>query len=77
MAITFDLAPKDYVAMLAKISHNSPAFQTLKRFTSTGTDFKISCTPAEGELFLVVARQHCPEAVAAIEEAVKIQDLSV
>jgi hypothetical protein len=78
MAITFNLRPEDYVTMLTKVSAESANLNSLKRATSSaGPDgkresvwFSVSCNQAEAEVFLEIAREHCPGAAAAIERAI-------
>ncbi|MGH8546810.1 MAG: hypothetical protein ACREX3_24995 [Gammaproteobacteria bacterium] len=77
MIISFDLTPVQYVCMLQKVSAQSPAFTTLKNANpnvraDASIFYSVDCSEAESELFLQIAKEHCFEAVPAIEQAIQI-----
>jgi len=83
MSITFDLSAKDYVCMLTKLSTKSAAFATLRDAGSYSKPdgaaesiyFTVNCDEPESELFLQIAKDHCPAAVSAIAQAMRCLDL--
>jgi hypothetical protein len=79
MTVTFDLSAKDYVCMITKVSTKSPAFATLRDAgsysrsdgTAESIYFTVHCDEFESDLFLQIAKDHCLDAVSAIEQAIE------
>lgn len=80
MAIVFELSPKSYVWMLSKVPAGSSAYTKLKNAPPSGRmddgaqapNYVVECNPGEADLFFAIAKEHCPEAVADIEQAIRL-----
>lgn len=70
---------KSYVWMLSKVPAESSAYTTLKNAPPSGRmddgaqapNYVVECNP-EADLFFAIAKEYCPEAVADIEQAIRI-----
>lgn len=80
MAIVFELSPKSYVWMLFKIPGKSSAYTILKNAPPSRRihdaaqvpNYVVTCNIGEADQFLAIAKEHCLEAVAAIEQAIRV-----
>jgi hypothetical protein len=80
MRVKFELSPEAYVCMLGKLSKFSSAFASLRNARSNVrshagmmplASYIVESNEEDADLFLTLAKAHCPEAGPAIEEAIK------
>jgi len=77
--IQFDLTPKQYVCLLEKVLAGSPSLASLKKAkpgvrADASVTYTVNCEETNAHAFLQVAKKHCPDAVPAIEEALRRRD---
>jgi hypothetical protein len=81
MALTFELNPKAYVCMLAKVPAESSAYACLKNAKPSSRDgdrtepayyYEVHCSMDDAEVLQQTATQHCSEALGAIHRAIRI-----
>jgi hypothetical protein len=81
MALTFELNPKAYVCMLAKVPAESSAYASLKKAKPSTRDgdgveaayyYEVHCSMDDAEVLQQAATQHCPDALGAIVRAIRI-----
>lgn len=79
MQITISLVAQDYECLLSHVSAESPADHTLRTAaisSHSGPDalyqsYEIICDETQAEELRMTARQHCPDVLAKIDDAVK------
>lgn len=81
MPLTFELNPKAYVCMLAKVAAQSSAYACLKKAKPSNRDgnaveavyyYEVHCSVDDAEVLRQTATQHCPDALGAIQRAIRV-----
>jgi hypothetical protein len=80
MAVSFRLTPDGYSCIVAKLSRFSSAYASMVRAVSRSQSvggieivyYEITCSESDADLLLSIAKEHCPDATAAIEEGIRI-----
>jgi hypothetical protein len=74
--VRFGLIPAHYVCFLGKVLSGSPALTILKNanpdvLPDGSLYYIVECEELQAEIFLQMAKDHCPDAVSVIEEALR------
>ena len=80
MKILVDISPEHYDRMLSEFSEESPMYAILKNglvihHFEASNEFRtveILCDKFHARMILAAAEMYCPEAVAEIEEAIRL-----
>ena len=79
MKIMIQLTPEDWDCLLEHVPNGSGTYAALKNATDLHgyinmppLEFVVYCDENEAKLLLDTAKNHCPTAVRAIEEAIKV-----
>ena len=70
--VLIEMSPDQHHSLLKRASEASPLYFRLKNAVKTESDTMVPCNGDEAEMLLQVAKHFCPDAVSAIEAAIKV-----